>query len=162
VAKRTGKPVGRPSTYTREVADRICERIAAGESVNKICSEPGMPDGHTFRQWVMDDIDGISPRYTRARDIYLDIMADETLMISDTPLIGEEQIVKADGGVEIRTADMLGHRRLRVDTRKWYLSKLAPKRYGDKLDVQFAADENLARLIIEGRKRLLPPESESE
>lgn len=55
-------------------------------------------------------------------------MADEILDISDTPENGVIITDKATGR-ETKTGDMIEHRRLKVDTRKWYLSKLAPKRY---------------------------------
>jgi hypothetical protein len=54
--------------------------------------------------------------------------------IADTPQIGTKTKTGKDG-VEVTEGDMIDHRRLRVDARKWYLCKLAPKRYGDRLDL---------------------------
>ena len=106
---------GRPSVYTPEIAEKICERLSQGESLKSICRDEEMPADSTVRQWAIDDHEGFSAHYARARDGYLDHMADETLVISDD----------SEGDV--------ARDRLRVDTRKWYLSKLAPKRYGDRL-----------------------------
>ena len=105
---------GRPSLYTPEIADAICERLANGESLRSICRDENMPDERTVRDWVISDHNGFSPHYTRARDIALDRMADDVIDIADT-------------------ADDPQKARLRFDARRWYLSKLAPKRYGDKL-----------------------------
>ena len=122
---------GRPSSYTPEIAATICERLAAGESLRAICRDDGMPDRSTVAKWVIDDVEGFSSQYTRARDVGLDVLAEEALEISDTPVLGEE--TEDDGEkVKVKRGDMLGHRRLQVDTRKWYLSKLAPKKYGER------------------------------
>lgn len=91
-----------------------------------------------MRQWVIDNREGFSAHYTRARDIGLDALADEAIEIADTPMIGEKRKVKGTGDtaeVEVTTGDMVERARLRVEARKWYLSKLAPKKYGDKLEV---------------------------
>lgn len=123
--------MGRPSSYTSEIAATICERLAAGESLRSICRDDGMPHRATVHRWLIDDVEGFCDRYTRARDIGLDEMADGMLEISDTPVEGVRREASDEGYKEVRE-DMLGHRKLQVETRKWYLSKLAPKKYGDK------------------------------
>ena len=126
---------GRPSTYTPEIAALICERLATGESLRAICRDDGMPPESTVRGWVLDDVQGFSTQYARARNIGLDALAEETLAIADTPQEGEE--TEDDGEkVKVKRGDMLGHRKLQVDTRKWLLSKLAPKKYGEKTSME--------------------------
>jgi hypothetical protein len=122
---------GRPSTYTPEVAALICERLAAGESLRAICRDAGMPPESTVRGWVLDNVQGFSAQYARAREIGLDALAEETLAIADTPVEGVRREESDDGYKEVRE-DMLGHRKLQIDTRKWLLSKLAPKKYGER------------------------------
>lgn len=73
-------------------------------------------------------------------------MADEIVEISDTPVEGVRR-EKSEQGVKEVTEDMLGHRRLQVDTRKWYLSKLAPKKYGDKQHVEVSGKLTLESLV---------------
>ena len=126
---------GRPSTYTPETAALICERLAAGESLRAICRDDGMPPESTVRGWVLDDVQGFSAQYARARDIGLDALAEETLAFADTPVEGVRREESDDGYKEVRE-DMLGHRKLQVDTRKWLLSKLAPKKYGEKTSME--------------------------
>lgn len=132
--KKEKKPHGRPTAYTAELAAEILERLSTGESLRAICKGEHMPDERTVRRWVVDNVGEFSPQYMRARDIALDMMADDILEIADTQEIGLT-ITEKPTGTESRKGDMIEHRRLRIDTRKWYLSKLAPKRYGDKVEL---------------------------
>lgn len=127
--------VGRPSDFTQEIADTICERIADGESLRSICNGEDMPNKATVFRWLASN-DTFRDQYARARETQADALFDEILSIADTPQIGEKRKVKEDGGVEISTGDMIEHRRLQVDARKWMAGKLRPKKYGDKLDVE--------------------------
>ena len=105
---------GRPSLYTQEIADLICTGISEGKSLRSLCVAEDMPSEATVRRWVIDDLEGFSAQYTRARDIGLDCRADA--------LVEDAKIAKDAA---------LG--RLSFDADRWYLSKLAPKRYGDKI-----------------------------
>lgn len=109
---------GRPSDYTQEIADYICSKLAEGMSLRAICrsedSGLNLPDESTVRQWVVDDREGFYPQYTRAREIGLDCRADAAI---------EDAKAAKDAA--------LG--RLSFDAERWYLSKLAPKKYGDKV-----------------------------
>lgn len=128
-AKEEVKPQGRPTLYTPELAKHICVLLSQGISLRKICaSDENLPHESTVRTWAVDNLNGFYTQYTRARDMGLDAMADEILDISDTPKMGSVTTNKI-GGTETKTGDMIEHRRLQVDTRKWYLSKMAPKRY---------------------------------
>lgn len=131
---------GRPSVYSEEVANEICARLATGESLRAICRSEGMPAESTVRGWVIDNNNGFSAQYARARDLGLDCMADELLEIADTPQIGVKT-KRADGKTEVTEGDMIEHRRLQVDSRKWFLSKLAPKRYGDKVTQEISGPD---------------------
>lgn len=128
---------GRPSIYTEEIADEICRRLAEGESLRSVCRDDGMPAESTVRAWVLDDKEGFSAQYVRARDLYLDTMADEILEISDD---GSNDYMATEHGEKL-DGEHIQRSRLRVDTRKWYLSKLAPKRYGDKLAMEHTGED---------------------
>ena len=125
---------GRPTNYTPEIAAKICEMLAAGISLRAICQEPQMPHESTVRKWAREDVQGFYTQYAHARDIGLDCLADRILEVAETPLVAEKRVQKADGSVEITTADAVDRSRLTVDSLKWYLCKLAPKKYGDKID----------------------------
>lgn len=121
---------GRPSKYSEKAADEICARLAEGESLRAICRDDHLPSESTVRQWALEDREGFSARYTQARDIGLDCLADEVLEIADS---GSDDVARD---------------RLRFDARRWHLSKLAPKRYGEKVEV--AGDQqNPIRYAIE-------------
>ena len=119
---------GRPTLYTQEIADHICQKLAEGMSLRAICRSKGMPNEATVRQWAVDDREGFYSQYTRSRDIGLDCMADEVHEIAD-----------GDGDV--------ARDRLRFDSRRWYLSKLAPKRYGDKLQQEVSGPDGGALTV---------------
>ena len=126
--------MGRPSSFTQEKADAICERLIEGESLRSICRDDDMPHPVTVFRWL-DANESFRNQYARARSSQAERMAEEILQIADTPVDGE-RIEESDDGMKVVREDMLGHRRLQVDTRKWLMSKLAPKKYGDKVEVE--------------------------
>jgi hypothetical protein len=131
--KAGARPLGRPSTFTQEVADEICHRIADGESLRSICQDEHMPGRRTVLDWLDDDTNtSFRAKYARAREAQADFLAEEIVQIADTPQIGSKSVSKATG-IEITEADMIEHRRLQVLARQWYAAKLAPKKYGDKI-----------------------------
>ncbi len=109
--------------------------LAAGLSLRSICQEPQMPSEACVRKWAFNDVQGFSTQYTHARDIGLDCLNDRLLEIAETPVIGEKRVQKADGSIEITTGDTVDRSRLAADTIKWRLSKMAPKKYGDRLAI---------------------------
>lgn len=121
-------------------AELILKRLADGESLNAICKDADMPAESTVRSWALKDVEGFAAKYAHAREIGYDRLGEEILQIADTPQLGEIRTTKADGGEEVKYADMIEHRRLQVDARKWMLSKMLPKRYGDKIDHNVTGD----------------------
>ncbi len=109
--------------------------LASGLSLRAICQEPQMPSEAAVRRWAYEDFGGFATQYTRARDIGLDCLNDRLLELAENPVIGEKRTIKADGGIEITTGDTVDRSRLAVDTIKWRLSKMAPKRYGERLEI---------------------------
>ncbi|MCK1274133.1 terminase [Bradyrhizobium sp. 61] len=89
-----------------------------------------MPSESTVRGWALDDREGFSAQYARSREIGYMAMADETLEIADD---GSNDTYKTDEGQEATNHDVIARSRLRVDTRKWLLSKALPKVFGDKI-----------------------------
>lgn len=142
---------GRPSSYTQEVANAICLRLENGESLRAICSDEDMPARTTVHRWL-DANENFRSQYARARDKGLDMLADEIIEIADTPQEGETETSK-EWGTEVKKGDMLEHRKLQVDARKWYLSKLAPKRYGEKLHTEHSGEIGITQLADRMRSR---------
>jgi hypothetical protein len=120
-------PGGRPSDYTPAIADEICTRLANGESLRAICNsdrDDFMPAAGTVLRWVSQN-EEFREQYVRAREIQAETHADDIVAIADgTSLGGEEKV------------SLTARDRLRVDARKWVASKLLPKKYGDKIDVE--------------------------
>jgi hypothetical protein len=141
--KEQGKPkkTGRPSGYTAEIGDRICERLACGESLRSICAEQGMPSQSMVFRWLAQDA-VFREQYTRAREAQADVLADETLDIADDGRNDWMEKFGKDGesvGWQLN-GEAVARSRLRVDARKWFAAKLAPKKYGDKVAIGGADD----------------------
>jgi len=131
--KPAPKERGRPSIYTPELARSICLRIAAGESVRSISRDENMPAESTIRSWAVDDIEGFNAQYTRAIQIRAVGWAEEIIEISDDG--SQDTYIDPATGQERTNHEIVARSRLRTDNRKWMLSKVLPKVYGDKLDV---------------------------
>jgi hypothetical protein len=162
-ASQAPKKTGRPSKYTPEIAQEILDRISRGEPLLQICRDDRMPERRTVYDWL-DRIDGLSAQFTRARDAGCDAMAEEALIIANTPLTGQKKVFSsgAEGDKDSMTVteeDMLGHRKLQIETRLKLLACWNPKKYGTKvqmggdpgnpikIEAQVEADTYLAALL---------------
>lgn len=138
---KTAKPAqpgpGRPSSFTPEVIEALCTLIAEGSSGREACAALGVSRSGMHR--LLADDKEFQDQYTRARDMQADLLFGEIITIADTPMIGTKEVGK-EWGTEVTKADMIEHRRLQVEARKWVTAKLAPKKYGDKLQVGGAED----------------------
>jgi len=123
--------MGRPSDYTEDMAIEICARLASGESLVRMCKADDMPSVSTVYRWIQAHVE-FRDNYTRAREDQADTLADEILDIANTPVVGVKTKTNEKGEVETTEGDMIEHRRLQVDARKWIAAKLKPKKYGDK------------------------------
>lgn len=127
---------GRPSIYTQELADRICHKLAEGNSLRTVCKGEGMPDISTIFNWFRT-APGFVQQYARAKEESADAMVEEMLDIADN---GEnDTYVRKDeegNAIEGVNHDHINRSRLRVDVRKWAASKLKPKKYGEKIHAE--------------------------
>ena len=122
-----------------------------GMSAVKACEKVGLPWG-TFSRFVVEH-EEFAGRYACARTALLERMSHELQDIADTPLIGTTTTIKADGGIEVKEGDMIEHRRLQIDARKWLLSKLMPKQFGDKQQIEHSGAVDIATTLLAARKR---------
>lgn len=113
--------------FEQDKANRICERLAKGESLRK-AAEAEDTAHSTVLLWVKEHKD-FADQYARAREIGYQLLADEIVEISDD---GSNDTYQTENG-PATNHDVIARSRLRVDTRKWMLSKMLPKVYGDKL-----------------------------
>lgn len=128
--------MARPSDYTQEVADLICERISQGESLRTICADDGLPNKATVFRWLAAHTE-FRDQYARAREAQADALAEEILDIADD---GSNDTYVDENGNSRTDHEVVARSRLRVDARKWLASKMAPKRYGDKVAIGGADD----------------------
>ncbi len=147
-AKKKPEPKkGRPTKYTKQIADKICEQLAQGFTLREVCKSEEFPAESTIRLWALEDRDGFSAHYARAREIGYQTMADELLEISDD---GRNDWMERNGDDDrgwVANGEHMGRSRLRVDTRKWLLSKALPKLYGDKITATHEAGDTLSALL---------------
>ena len=106
--------MARPSIYSAELCDAICERLATGESLVSICKDGAMPGLRTVMRWAADN-EAFAVEYDLARAAQAEAMDD---------LIAK---IAANAGSDPHAA------RVQLDAAKWRASKLAPKKYGDKI-----------------------------
>lgn len=159
---------GRPSKYTKEIADEICERIAEGESLRRICLSDHLPNRKTIFHWLLNDTHpGFCDQYRMARDMQAENFADEMNDIADDGSNDYMENVDDQGAVigYKLNGEHIQRSRLRIDTRKWIASKLKPKKYGDKIEVENSGsiehkhsigemtDEQLANIASAGSTR---------
>lgn len=132
--EETTRPVGRPTTYSQELADKLCAKIAEGLSVRSVCAMEDMPCTSTFFKWIRE-IPEFSQQYARATEERTEAMAEDLLDIADDGSNDLMRIQKGNETYEVENKEVTNRSRLRVDTRKWLMSKMKPKKYGEKLDV---------------------------
>ncbi len=127
------KKKGRPSIFSDALALTICERLAGGESLRQICEDADMPAKSTVMKWALENKD-FSDQYARARALLMEHWSDDLIDIADDGTNDYVQRTGDDGEVISHSLnnEHIQRSKLRVDTRKWIMSKLAPKRYGDK------------------------------
>src|SRR5258705_5216169 len=115
-------PAGRPSEYSQEIASDICERIAGGESLRAIGQQEGMPSDRSIYRWLADpDRDDFRQQYARAREQQCEYFLEEIFEIADD---GSRDSFTDSDGYERINHDHINRSRLRVDARKWAMSKL--------------------------------------
>lgn len=127
-------PVGRPSIYTQELADLVCQRIAEGYSMRTVCAPDDMPAISTLFKWIRQ-IPTFAQQYARATEERTEAMSEDILDIADDGSNDLMTIQKGNHTYEMENKEVTNRSRLRVDTRKWLMSKMKPKKYGDKVDV---------------------------
>ena len=138
---------GRPTIYSEEVAAEICARIASGESVRSIGRDPKMPSFQTIMLWLIDGKhNAFLDQYAVARKIQAEALADEIFDIADD---GSNDWMERNGKEDApgysANGEHIQRSRLRVDTRKWYLSKVLP-RFADKQETTTDQDKLIAAL----------------
>jgi hypothetical protein len=128
--------------FTKELGDLVCERMAIdGHSLREISRDPDMPCAGTILNWVAT-IPSFAEQYTHARARLLEHWAEDIIDISDNPQEGEKVEISSQFGTKTTRGDMTEHRNMRINNRKWLLSKLAARKYGDKIDLNVGGQKD--------------------
>lgn len=147
---------GRPEAITREIANKVCEELAKGKTLRQIERMPGMPSKPTILRWATcndDDKAWFRDQYERAIAIRLYGWADDTIDISED---GSNDWYEHEG-IEKPDTEHIARSRLRIDTRKWHLTKLLPKVFGDKIQQEISGKDGtplipVMNIVVKGKK----------
>jgi hypothetical protein len=120
--------VGRPSDFTKEMADKICSLLSEGKSLRTVCLADEMPDASTVFRWLRERED-FRKQYASAKEESADAQNE---MLLD---LGDEAIELAQGVDPKASGAVVQAVKLKADNLKWHMSKMKPKKYGDKIDV---------------------------
>ncbi len=137
---RRGGRNGSQPVITHKLAEDICDRLAAGESLRRICRDPGMPDEKAVRKWAHEDSErgrAFGPQYVRARTIGYERLVEDLLEIADD----RSFIGSPDANAIVQ------QQRLAFEARRWLLSKVFPKLYGDKVEISGDPDAPIVTRI---------------
>jgi hypothetical protein len=124
------KKKGRPSDFTQEMADFICEALSEGKSLRKICEPEDMPNRAAVFRWLSKNED-FRNQYARAKEEQAEALADDIIAIAD----------QYDTAKDTLEPDLIQRAKLRIDSRKWVASKLKPKKYGDKIQTEVSGKD---------------------
>lgn len=152
---------GRETSYSEEMAQRICTAVASSQhGLRKTLEENGLPPLTTVQSWLREHA-FFQSAYAQAKREQIEAMAEDIVDLSNDDTLEPND------------------KRIRIDTRKWLLSKLIPKTYGDKLDVTSGGealpqnstliDQRIQSIIMQAQQRQLrqqggdelPPEAQA-
>lgn len=154
---KASAPVGRPTIYSSELIGVICSRMACGESMRTICKDEAMPVMSTVFRWLGEKPE-FKEQYAKAMEQRAEYLFEEIIAIADD---GQNDTYSVDGQEKTNT-DVIARSRLRVDTRKWMLSKMLPKRFGDKVTQEHTGAEGGPVLFSRIERRIIDVEPPKE
>lgn len=123
-------PGGRPTKYSKELADRICEQISTSIfGLETICSNnPDFPNPSNIFVWLIKYPE-FQEKYDKAREHQCNVMADKILQVAWDDA---RDTIESERG-ETCNSEWISRSRLKVDSLKWLLTKLQPRKYGEKV-----------------------------
>lgn len=145
------KKIGRPRKFTPELAERLCAIVATTNSgLRRIVEDnPELPCQETVYSWIRTNPEFLA-QYARAKQLQLQVIEDDILGIADD---GRNDWMTIDGK-HVVNREAVQRSQLRIDARKWLMSKLLPKKYGEKLDMNLTGEISLAERLSKARQRV--------
>jgi hypothetical protein len=113
---------GRKSTYTEEMGERICRELANGRTITSICAEDWAPSVDGVFGWL-NKFPPFAEAYARAREAQQEVFAAQIIDIA-------------------ATVDDPAKARNMIDARKWHAAKVAPKKWGDRVEIDAKIEHN--------------------
>ena len=137
-----------PAAEWSAAIDEILSAIATTpKSLKSICEDiESAPTAKTFWKWMETDED-LRERYARAKSAQLEVLADQLVDLADQDRVCEKVTIKADGSRVVVFLDQVERTRVQIDTRKWLLAKLNPKKYGDKIQQEHSGEVAIKRVV---------------
>lgn len=129
IAREGNKP---RVTYSDELFIQLIDKVAAGQSVSKICTGDAMPTRKSFFEWLKGNPERVQ-LYAYALDMRADVLAEDIIIIADERPSADSETGKMDSA-------WVQWQKNRIDARKWTASKLKPKKYGERLGIGGADD----------------------
>lgn len=147
--------MGRPTKYTQWIARGICLRMMDGQSLRSICELPQYPARRTVLYWLSSKEEFLR-QYTQAREIQQELLYEEMFEIADDAR-NDWMIKQSKNGEEYEAPNMenINRSRLRIDTRKWAMERMANKRYGNKQQIDNNVKHSFNHLTDEELKSRL-------
>lgn len=130
-SKKSSRPVGRPTSYTPEIGERICAMIADGYSLEFVCYQRGLPCSDTVRQWKAKHPE-FAAIYARAREEAGDLVGQRVMELANQVVRGK---LSPEAG------------RVAIDAAKWTAARMNRAVWGDKSEVAHSG-EVASRLVI--------------
>lgn len=128
---------GRPSTFDQTIADTICERLGDGQSLREICRDPSMPDKATVFRWLAQH-EPFRQQYAVAREVQADHLLEEMLDIADDARNDWMTRAQGEGEIQVPDTEHISRSKLRISTRQWMMAKMAPKKYGERVQQEIS------------------------
>lgn len=128
------------------IVNTVCERIMEGEAIREIMKDKSLPNFNTLLIWISND-EKKSNQYAKAMEIRSELLFEEMLEIADDGSNDHMTITRGNEQYNVENKEFTSRSRLRVDTRKWYLSKLNPKKFGDKVEHSGDVNNNVRYIL---------------
>jgi hypothetical protein len=152
------KKAGRPPIYGQETRDKICALLAEGLSLRSICRQDGMPAIALVLTWLRDE-PAFLIQYTRAREAQADALAEDILEIADDGRNDWMEREDPENPGYNFNGEHIQRSKLRVDARKWLASKMAPKKYGEKVETAHTGAVEVRHLQVNVMPAAMPVRS---
>lgn len=153
--RKSSAKLGAPSKFNPKLGAEICMRLAGGESLHSICEEDKFPTVVTVCRWLLapeedepsQELEDFRNQYAKARRVQAELRVDEIMDIADDGRNDWMLRNDPENAGYVANSEHINRSRLRIDSRKWYASKMLPKIYGEKVQTEHSGNVTLSGLV---------------